>query len=114
MTPFDATAYRRADSRARSHDPCGRCRRHRSGAIGDVARRRAIDCATNRGMTQSQWTAGDDYLTKRLFPPDAALDHALESAQAGGLPPINVTAAQGQLLHILAKAQQARTILEVG
>jgi predicted O-methyltransferase YrrM len=65
-------------------------------------------------MTQSQWTAVDDYLTKLFFPPDDALDHALESAHAGGLPPINVTAAQGQLLHILAKAQQARTILEVG
>jgi predicted O-methyltransferase YrrM len=65
-------------------------------------------------MTQSQWTAVDDYLTGLFFPPDDALDHALESAQAGGLPPINVTAAQGRLLQIMAKAQQARTILEVG
>ncbi len=65
-------------------------------------------------MTQSQWTAVDDYLTDLLFPADEALDRALEDATSGGLPPINVTAAQGKLLHILAKAQGARTILEVG
>ncbi|HVX20483.1 MAG TPA: O-methyltransferase [Acidimicrobiales bacterium] len=65
-------------------------------------------------MTQAQWTAVDDYLTGLLFPADDALDRALQDAAAGGLPPINVTAAQGRLLHILARAQGARTILEVG
>jgi predicted O-methyltransferase YrrM len=65
-------------------------------------------------MTQAQWTAVDEYLTDLLLPADPVLDQALESATRAGLPAINVTAAQGGLLHILAKAQHARSILEVG
>ncbi|HEX3946591.1 MAG TPA: O-methyltransferase, partial [Acidimicrobiales bacterium] len=47
-------------------------------------------------------------------PADPALAQAQQAATDAGLPPIAVSPAQGKLLHILAKAQHARTILEVG
>ena len=65
-------------------------------------------------MTQEQWTAVDRYLTDQLLPPDLALDAALQASVAAGLPPINVSPTQGKLLHLLARMQQARNILEIG
>jgi predicted O-methyltransferase YrrM len=65
-------------------------------------------------MTQETWTAVDRYITDLLIPPDAALDGALEASNAAGLDPIAVSAPQGKLLHILAKAIGARNILEIG
>ncbi len=65
-------------------------------------------------MTQAQWTAVDDYFTKALAPPDAALAEAQRASAAGGLPPISVSAAQGKQLHLLALALGVRSILEVG
>ncbi len=65
-------------------------------------------------MTQAGWTAVDDYFTEALTPPDAALDQAQRASAAGGLPAISVSAAQGKQLHLLALAQGARSILEVG
>ena len=65
-------------------------------------------------MTRAQWTAVDRYLTDLLVPADAALDAALEASAAAGLPPIHVAPNQGKLLFLLARAQGARTILEIG
>ena len=65
-------------------------------------------------MTQETWTAVDRYITDLLIPPDQALDGALEASNAAGLDPIAVSAPQGKLLHILAKAIGARNILEIG
>src|SRR5438874_684644 len=65
-------------------------------------------------MSQEQWTAVDHYLTELLAPPDPALEAALESSAAAGLPPINVTPNLGKLLWLLARVQGARAILEVG
>src|SRR5438105_14935006 len=65
-------------------------------------------------MTQEQWTAVDRYLTDLLVPPDAALEAALRDSAAAGLPAINVSPNQGKLLHLLARLQGARTILEIG
>jgi predicted O-methyltransferase YrrM len=65
-------------------------------------------------MSQEQWTAVDRYLTDLLAPPDPALDAALRTSAAAGLPAINVSPNQGKLLHLLARAQGAREILEVG
>ncbi|MEH2391370.1 MAG: O-methyltransferase [Nostoc sp.] len=64
-------------------------------------------------MTQEQWTAVDAYFTKLLVPPDPALDAALQTSAAAGLPPHNVSPNQGKLL-LLAQIQGARTILEIG
>ena len=65
-------------------------------------------------MTPETWTAVDDYITARLVPPDAALDGAQEASRAASLPPISVSAAQGKFLHLLARIQGARRILEIG
>src|ERR1700686_168639 len=65
-------------------------------------------------MSREQWTAVDRYITDLMVPSDPALDGALESSTAAGLPAINVTPNQGKLLQILARAQGARNILEIG
>lgn len=65
-------------------------------------------------MSQDQWTAVDQYINNLVIPPDAALEATLEASVAAGLPPINVTPAHGKMLHLLARAQGARRILEIG
>lgn len=65
-------------------------------------------------MTDPGWTAVDRYLTDALVPSDPALDGALEAAATAGLPPINVSPPQGKLLHMLARIQGAKKILEIG
>jgi predicted O-methyltransferase YrrM len=65
-------------------------------------------------VTEDQWTAVDRYITDQLVPSDAALDAALASSAANGLPAINVAPNQGKLLHILARSVGAKRILEVG
>jgi predicted O-methyltransferase YrrM len=65
-------------------------------------------------MTEALWTAVDQYITRMLVPPDAALNATLEASDAAGLPAIQVTPNQGKLLHLLARLQGARRILEIG
>jgi predicted O-methyltransferase YrrM len=67
-------------------------------------------------MTTQQeiWSAVDGYITGTLVPSDPALDAALETAAAAGLPAINVAPNQGKLLHLLARLKGARRILEIG
>lgn len=65
-------------------------------------------------MPEALWTAVDDYITHMLVPPDPVLDAALEASSAAGLPAIQVTPNQGKLLHLLARLQGARRILEIG
>lgn len=65
-------------------------------------------------VAQPNWTAVDRYINDLLIPPDPALDATLEASRAADLPPINVSPAQGKLLHILARIQGARRILELG
>ncbi|MDN0194522.1 O-methyltransferase [Streptomyces sp. S.PNR 29] len=66
-------------------------------------------------MSESQlWDDVDDYFTTHLTPHDDALEAALRDSEAAELPPVNVTAPQGKLLQLLAQAQGARHILEIG
>ena len=67
-----------------------------------------------REQPQKQWIVVDRYITDLLVPSDPALDGALEASNAGGLPQIQVSPAQGKFLQLLARAQGARKILEVG
>src|SRR5690349_20144101 len=60
------------------------------------------------------WTSVDRYLTDLIVEPDSALDAALEDSNVAGLPSINVSAAQGKLLHLIARMISAQNILEVG
>jgi predicted O-methyltransferase YrrM len=65
-------------------------------------------------MTQELWTAVDQYINGLLAPNDPALNAALEASAAAGLPSIQVSPSQGKLLHLLARLQGARNILEIG
>lgn len=58
--------------------------------------------------------AVDAYIVERLLPADAALDAALAANAAEDLPSIDVSAAQGKMLHLFARMTGARRILEVG
>ncbi len=65
-------------------------------------------------MSHDQWTKVDRYINNLLVPSDPALEAALEASSKAGLPSINVTPNQGKLLHLLARVQGARSILEIG
>lgn len=60
------------------------------------------------------WRAVDDYIGHHLLAHDPALDAALAANAAAGLPAIDVSAAQGKMLHLYARMMGARRILEVG
>src|SRR5579864_3615004 len=65
-------------------------------------------------MAQDIWTTVDTYIGDLFLAPDFALEAALDSSKAAGLPTINVSPAQGKLLHLLARVQGAHKILELG
>ena len=65
-------------------------------------------------MTEKTWRAVEAYFDTQLHAIDPELDAATEASIAAGLPPIQVSAAQGKLLYLLALAQGARRVLEVG
>jgi len=65
-------------------------------------------------MTQEHWTRVDEYLTDLLVSPDHNLAAALAASDAAGLPQIQVAPNQGKFLMLLARAQGARRILEIG
>lgn len=65
------------------------------------------------GMNDEAWVSIDERLAG-LFAGDSEPERALDASRAAGLPDISVTAAHGKLLHILARAQNARAILEIG
>jgi len=65
-------------------------------------------------MSENTWSAVDAYFTGELNLADPVLDAAVRTSVAAGLPSIQVSAAQGKLLHLVALAQGARRILEIG
>lgn len=65
-------------------------------------------------MAQEQWTAVDSYIADLFIGSDFALEAALDASKAAGLPAISVSPAQGKMLHLLARVQGARSILELG
>jgi predicted O-methyltransferase YrrM len=65
-------------------------------------------------MSQDLWSAVDRYIDELLVKADPALDAALRDSAAAGLPPISVSPSQGKLLHLMARVQGARRILEIG
>lgn len=65
-------------------------------------------------MGEGRWSEVDDYIIGHLIGEDDALASALRNNEANSLPPIDVSVTQGKMLHLLAKAANARRILEVG
>jgi predicted O-methyltransferase YrrM len=60
------------------------------------------------------WTAVDQHFTELFIPADPGLDAALSANATAGLPSIDVAPNQGKLLHLLARINGARRILEIG
>ena len=65
-------------------------------------------------MAGELWAAVESYFNDLLVPEDLALEEALRSSEAAGLPPHQVTPSEGKLLHLLARIQGARRVLEIG
>lgn len=65
-------------------------------------------------MTEAQWTALDRSIAQMLGQEDPVLAAAVAAARAADLPPIEVSPPQGALLHVLARSQRPRAILEIG
>jgi predicted O-methyltransferase YrrM len=65
-------------------------------------------------MSQELWTAVDRYIVESLIPRDPVLDEVLQANTAAGLPTIDVAPNQGKLLHLLARIQGSKRILEIG
>src|SRR5512141_657051 len=65
-------------------------------------------------MTQELWSAVDHYLAETLALSDEALEFALTSSDAAGLPSSAVSVPQGKLLNLIARISGARRILEIG
>lgn len=65
-------------------------------------------------MSKETWSAVEHYYGGLFAADDAALQHAMQSSEAAGLPRIQVSALQGKLLHLLALMVSARNVLEIG
>ena len=63
---------------------------------------------------ERRWSEVDSYFTRTLIGSDPALEEALAANSAAGLPPIDVSAPQGKLIHLLARMMGARKALEIG
>jgi predicted O-methyltransferase YrrM len=63
---------------------------------------------------QEKWIEVEHYIAEQLIPPDEALEAVREANAAAELPAIDVTPAEGKLLHLLARLVGARRILEIG
>jgi len=63
---------------------------------------------------QKIWSSVDAYIVDTLVPHDPKLDGVLRANAAAGLPAIDVSPNQGKFLHLLARIQRARRILEIG
>ncbi|MBX3112398.1 MAG: O-methyltransferase [Fimbriimonadaceae bacterium] len=65
-------------------------------------------------MDKQTWDAVDAYFESTVVKADRKYDAINAATEAGGLPPIAVSACQGKQLYIFAKLVGARRILEIG
>jgi predicted O-methyltransferase YrrM len=65
-------------------------------------------------MSEAKWSAVDDYICDLFVGDEPVLAATLAASDAAGLPAIAVAPNQGKLLHLLARLQGARAILEIG
>ena len=65
-------------------------------------------------MSEDLWAAVDRYIEDELLRSDDVLEAALAASRQAGLPAIAVSPSQGKLLHLAARVQGARRILEIG
>lgn len=65
-------------------------------------------------MSQALWSQVDAYIGSTLLRDDPVLEAILARNAGAGLPAIDVSPAQGRLLHLLVRVAGARRILEIG
>jgi predicted O-methyltransferase YrrM len=65
-------------------------------------------------MSNDEWRNVDDYIVTKLVNPHEAQSQTLAANAAASLPAIDVSPAQGKLLHLLARALKPQRILEIG
>lgn len=65
-------------------------------------------------MSRSLYDAVDRYIEALFVAADPVMEEAMRAADEAGLPRIEVSAAAGKLLYLLARISGARSILEVG
>jgi len=65
-------------------------------------------------MNETIWADVDRYIGDTVVPQDEVLTEAIRASEAAGLPSIAVSASQGKLLHIIARAMGTRSALEIG
>jgi predicted O-methyltransferase YrrM len=65
-------------------------------------------------MSEEQWKITDDYIVEHMFGDDPDLSSALARNLDGGLPAIDVSRPQAELLAILVRMSGAKRVLEVG
>ena len=65
-------------------------------------------------MNEAAWSKVDEYFDSVLSLRDDVMERVLKASTAAGLPEINVTAAHGKLLQMLARSNGSRNVLEVG
>jgi predicted O-methyltransferase YrrM len=65
-------------------------------------------------MIQETWTAVDEYIVGTFGIEDAVLISVQKACDEAGLPPIQVSAAQGRFLEMLARMIGAKRVLEIG
>ncbi|WP_067894545.1 O-methyltransferase [Nocardia vaccinii] len=63
-------------------------------------------------MTNAAWDDVDRFLVSTLV--GHGDDNVLQTNSAAGLPPIDVSPAQGKFLHLIARSIRARRVLEIG
>jgi predicted O-methyltransferase YrrM len=61
-----------------------------------------------------EWIAAEEFLSRTVVHPDAALQHAISSAAEAGMPAIEVAPNAGKLLKLLVQLSGARRVLEIG
>lgn len=64
--------------------------------------------------SQTTWTAVDTYFNNLLLAADQDLDAALNDAAEAGMPMHNLSPSQGQLLSLLMRMHQSKSVLEIG
>jgi predicted O-methyltransferase YrrM len=65
-------------------------------------------------MDLDVFAAVDRYIDQLFVPRDAALEAAVQTSRAAGIPQIQITPSQGKFLYMLARIRGARRILEIG
>ncbi|NYE96119.1 putative O-methyltransferase YrrM [Psychromicrobium silvestre] len=65
-------------------------------------------------LSRPEWLEVEEFLNRTLIKADPALDAAISTAQAAGMPAIEVAPTAGKFLMLLARISGARRVLEIG